>query len=935
MTKQLRQLLAVLVMILTGATLSCKEGEEALNLPAQWFMHVPPAPDYAAGPAVTEAAADITKVTGQPVLMVRGPAPVCRAGEVHLVLSGADGEPAAAADLSAQEYTIGENRCSGGGRVVRIRGGSALSEQWAVYDLMRRLGIRYFHPEQTFYPGDLSWPEQPLTVREGPDFMRRSFGAHMVHPIELSAPLNVAGLDMAAYQRRWVNWSLKMRQNIVNGWNEEFLGDYVWRRGFPRGAGINLLETQQGQKPVLDPDDPRPESVQIAAAIDAALAPVPGKPPVSTFGFNFAPTEFSEGDPVKALERINFITNYVSRNYPGVQVWLNNHGTAQEPVEPYGLRFGDLPGLGPEELNVSAHPLMFYDVSRPAAGVYGNKDFHFLRDFMLEQQEKRRVEYFPEASWWLTFDLPVPLYLAPVTLEARQNDVDLLRPYLATTPQAGTGIHGHRLFTSGQEWGYWLIDYCVAGMTWDTSFTWLDCLRDFTGQLEGGEEIFRVLQDVADRQVRDMRDPDILRMLVGSDLESEAGADLGIVFHPLPPLPSAVMTWSDAEVKRFRERSLAPLEDMEKHYQALADRVQALIPLQDERQAPWVREIHDGLQIFAWRAKHSLALYRTLLDLRGGLAGGDNEAVARARLAAQEVSDITAAATTVVRRREQDYRYPPALSTAGDEPGKPGAVTNRTVYPFRVMSRTHRLYYWHRPDQQLKDVIDSIELVSAGDRMILAGESLEIRVLAGKQEDLLVQWGDGTETGSTSHIYTRQGLFTWNLTTRADGQPLSATGEVAVVERQLNFPKGSLKFTSPPGAAFIDGLLAGYRVGTGDDGGGFLVLAGRDAGGDLREGMIRRSLTGADSGPEDLPLSLGGLGALTVYDAVITLQGEATASGAMEIRGYLSSEQCIGLVLAFGGFDPDGAREFIADMFGFTPATLPELVPVVLQARED
>ena len=61
-----------------------------------------------------------------------------------------------------------------------------------------------------------------------------------------------------------------------------------------------------------------------------------------------------------------------------------------------------------------------------------------------------------------TFDLPVPLYLAPATLEARQTDLELLRPYLSNGENATTGIYGHRLFTSGQEWGYWLIDYCTA-----------------------------------------------------------------------------------------------------------------------------------------------------------------------------------------------------------------------------------------------------------------------------------------------------------------------------------------------------------------------------------------------------------------------------------------------------------------------------------------
>ena len=59
------------------------------------------------------------------------------------------------------------------------------------------------------------------------------------------------------------------------------------------------------------------------------------------------------------------------------------------------------------------HPLMFYDLERPAAGVYGNQDFGALLSFIRAQQAERPIVHYPEASWWLTFDLPVPLYLAP------------------------------------------------------------------------------------------------------------------------------------------------------------------------------------------------------------------------------------------------------------------------------------------------------------------------------------------------------------------------------------------------------------------------------------------------------------------------------------------------------------------------------------------
>jgi len=198
----------------------------------------------------------------------------------------------------------------------------------------------------------------------------------------------------------------------------------------------------------------------------------------------------------------------------------------------------------------------------------------------------------------------VPLYLAPVTLDARQWDLDWLAPLRADRDGAAAGVVGHHLFTSGQEWGYWLIDYCVARMVWDPAFTQTRCLDDFTGQLAASAEIRAVLRTVQERQVREVRDPEILRFLVGSDGEIETAERVGLHFHPLPPAPADVAAWDDGQVDALRRRSLQPLAEIAVAYHAFAARIEALLPRQSPAQAPWVREIRDGLRAYALRAEH-------------------------------------------------------------------------------------------------------------------------------------------------------------------------------------------------------------------------------------------------------------------------------------------------------------------------------------------
>jgi hypothetical protein len=809
----------------------------------------------------------------------------CVHGETHIDVLGHThddrGRPATAR-LGDQEYSISEERCGSGRRVV-LAGGSLLAGQWAVYDFLEHLGVRYFHPEETYYPPRPIWPAQPINVRAGPAFRERSMHVHGDHPVELSAPRAPGGLPMAAYQRRWIDWNVKLRQTVVDGgFDPALVGSYAYDRGFPRVAGLNLTNGQQGARPVLDPADPRPENVQIAEAIERLLAPVPGLPDVSVLTVLFCPSEFTQADEDRTVGRLSFATRYVSEHHPGVRLFTINHGTHQEPLPKHKVRFFDLPQFAPPALGVLVHPLMLYDLQRSAAGVYGNADFSHLGRWLLAEQLKRPIVYYPEASWWLTFDQAVPLYLAPATLEARQRDITLLAPHLAKRDHAPSGVIGHHLFTSGQEWGYWLVDYCVAHMTWDLSFTNDRCLDDFTSQLAGGAEIRTVLREVEKRQIDEVRDPEILRFMVGSDDETETADKVGLHFHPLPPSPADVVGWSDADVQRLRERSLARLADMATAYHRFADRVEALLPRQSPAQAPWAREVRDGLRAYALRAQHAVAVYEGALAVRAASRSGagpeTNDALARALSRARAATE---AARVVVRRREGDYRYPPALTIAGDERGTPGALPNRTIYPYRYLSRTHRMFYWSRPDDQLAELVRA----ARGPHVAAGG-------------------GGGAQPGPE--------------------------------DQRVRFPAGSLRVESPTSVRRLEGLLPGLEARLGDDGAPFLELLTLGSRADGAASPVWRSeRSGSRAGPADLPILLSKVGDLVVRDAVVELAAPAGPSQAADlaIRGRLLIDDVVALMVKSGGFETSGARTVLAVTLGFLPGRLPASLPIALRAH--
>lgn len=908
--------------------------------PPEVFVHTPDKLAFGTELAVEDLVADLKKIGGFEVSRTTLGEIPCHDGTIRIVVLGHEHDEEgkkASNDLQTQSFEIKERACGDAGRVWTLRGGSLLAAQWAVYAVAEQAGIRYLHPEETLYPASPRWPTGDISGVFGPSFQRRSFRVHRTHPIELDAPLDSSKVDMEVHQKRWIDWNVKMRQSLANGWDEEFVGDYSYQRGFPRELGFNLLNTQQGMRPVIDPDDERSDEEQVADYVDWLLRPVEGLPSAEAVSFQFNPSEFTEADHHETVRRLIAIADKFAADYPGIDLYTINHGTHQEPSESHGMRFFDLSSLAPGNLGVRVHTLMFYDLERPAP-VYGNQDFKYLLDFAKKQSEKRRIVHYPESSWWLTFDLPVPLYLAPVTLEARAHDISLLKSRLSKNEEQSSGVYGHDLFTTGQEWGYWLIDWCVAQMTWDARKDHGTCIDEFTTALEQGESIASVLKAVTKRQVKDMRDPDLIRMLVGSDDATEAAFDAGIVFHPLPPQPKDVLAMSDEEAARFQRKSVDPLAEMAADYRDWARSVEKTLKEQSKSQAPFVREIHDGLRVFGLRAELAAAIYQSALDLRSALARNDLKEVERAHLGLEKAREVLEHAREVIHARAEDYRYPDALTIDGDEPGTSGAVENSTVYTYRYLSRTHRLFFWERPVNQLAELFgEGLERVRVSGRVLREGEVLGVDLLLDTVDELEIDYGDGTVSNVLEpHLYESQGIYDWHLNARGGSDLVVHSDQAAIVARRYVFPKGSLKVEEPAAASLIAGLIPGMEIGLGKDSAEFLVLGNIEGSEPIsaQGSLIRRSRKGNSSGPEDLKIVLRNVGQVRVRKAIIEVRDDkGPKARRLEIRGEMVTEEIIDLLVQVGGFEKVGARALVADILGATPETLPEAVPFLISAK--
>ena len=95
---------------------------------------------------------------------------------------------------------------------------------------------------------------------------------------------------------------------------------------------------------------------------------------------------------------------------------------------------------------------MFYGLRDKTTPVYGRSDFDDTRALLERERRTRPVWYFPETSYYVAMDIDVPLLLTDY-LVTRADDYDYV---------SEIGLPGHITFTTGQELGYWLMDWTVA-----------------------------------------------------------------------------------------------------------------------------------------------------------------------------------------------------------------------------------------------------------------------------------------------------------------------------------------------------------------------------------------------------------------------------------------------------------------------------------------
>jgi hypothetical protein len=285
--------------------------------------------------------------------------------------------------------------------------------------------------------------------------------------------------------------------------------------------------------------------------------------PLSYIVMEAGTSEFTPTHYEKTLSWLN-LAGKVARQH-GKAYFNKVHVSSNQSSEKYG-NYNFLPKFAQQTVGVLPHTVMFYGVVDPLAPMYGNRTFHDIRDFMLEEKNKRPTWYYPETSYWIGMDVDVPLLLTDY-LKVRSEDMQFLYE---------NKIEGQLNFTTGHGLGYWLFDWQVALMNdLDYKFDPLTALR-----LLGESEL--VWKKLMDYQHEWYKTKGLIAPLSAANLQDELSSNHRI--HDRSTMKE--LSKNHGVLKREIDLLRSALEDIPNWDEVMDSELEALLTIN------WMRMVH-------------------------------------------------------------------------------------------------------------------------------------------------------------------------------------------------------------------------------------------------------------------------------------------------------------------------------------------------------
>ncbi|MBF0505695.1 MAG: hypothetical protein HQL09_02565 [Nitrospirae bacterium] len=600
--------------------------------------------------------------------------------------------------------------------VLALTSPSFQGVSFGLYGLLQeKLGFKFYHPRRTIVPVHKQWPlPADFQWNAFPRFDKKGFHLHSLHPIELAEQLNNPDYpDAAGDLREYIDWLARNRQNVLqfyllrgidrSRWitHAGELAAYAHKRGILAGVEFSLFMVQQKAFQSINLFRLIPSYKR---QIDSTLSWI------FRVKWDYITVDFSMGEYMPDLASLMpelkaYLIRQANERYKTrvmVPTHVINEGSGCQlgPQAP-GMRVSAIQrngsGGGDMRAGILIHTVMFYSLQDAHAPVYGDANLQCMLARAIRENKCRETWYWPEAAYWVSFDNSVPLLLLPY-LEARWTDMKTIKK---------AGIDNHLTFSSGWEWGYWLVDWSIARWSW--SYTGNGPLHQetFSGPLGVLHDLFpdariyRLFQRALYIQNYFLKGRGMIAFLSALDPSAELSWPFNRPFQPRPFFSSSWLLYqaTDAEAKQIAESTASELEKYATDMNEVVDGLEREIRLNyagGKGISPELSliacELTRSLKVTSLRAQHRALTIRALLAQRKGHWW--QPATHEAELLLQQAARLRQEALVAVRLQEQIYRYPVSLIARQRK--------NFTAYHFGYLYPASELFFWRREEEQVR-----------------------------------------------------------------------------------------------------------------------------------------------------------------------------------------------------------------------------------------
>ena len=579
---------------------------------------------------------------------------------------------------------------------------SFLGVSFGLYGLLQeQLWFSFYHTKETIIPDLKFWPlTENFSWTATPRFGKKGFHLHTMHPLELTEPLLNPSCPNGIQQiKEYIDWLVRNQQNYFefNLLKQEDLEhwvqyikpavDYAHSRGILVGLDLSLHMTQQKAFMLYKnfPASFQSAKQQIAKNLEILFIC-----PWDVIAMEASTTEFTQGNASKVQELQLYVTDLI-KNKHHAHLAGRQHVVKQDKML---SKATSTDSLTPTQQALDAnratfiHTVMFYGLVDKKAPVYENENLLHLLDLLQEEQKVRETWYYPESAYWITFDNSVPMLLTPY-LETRLADILLMD---------SLNVEGHLTFSSGWEWGYWLIDWSIARWSWEHTFNERVIQprpTQFLADIFQNQAIVDHLNTLNRLQTNYIKEQELIRYMVAQTVTDELPDFLALELHPRPEKSYRWMRKkaNKDDIRILHKKAIDPLLEFATLSDAIITDLSSNKYLLSPAQNKLLQELTYGLSITSLRAKHKAHTLSFLLGKRQEML--DKESLPNLQDYIEQAQTIRLEAQALVNKQEQHYRYPLEYIARPIDHG------GSTAYDFGYLYPVSNLHFWKREEEQI------------------------------------------------------------------------------------------------------------------------------------------------------------------------------------------------------------------------------------------